>query len=310
MKKKTQNDVTVIDYTQEVLNKVNEIYENQELRNKALFILYLINRGTNNDPERGYQLNATNHREIFSFNGVEYVELFKPLVLNGMVECTTPHAKGKASKRYRITNPFKWEKNKGEIKKVYKGEEYELMPKYIQQFHIDKQVVKSMNDTSWAKNYQYISKQVVNEDMEHTIKVMQNQMLMMQEVIELMQIQLNEQNELINTLNSKNIVDHRNTTVENHDIESKPLFPEDEIFDFEVEAVEESQHVGIPANDEYTKFIESKLKLAKIQPMYWSNAIAYIKENKEANPIEFSKLIGISTASSQVVINKIKQYWN
>lgn len=107
-------------------------------------------------------------------------------------------------------------------------------------------------------------------------------------------------------------------------MESKPMFPEDdEIFDFELPALEEniievngvteSHHGVIPstANDEFDIFIENKLKSAKVQPIYWQNAIQYIKENKEASSaIELGKLISISTASTQVIINKVKQYWN
>ena len=179
-------DVTVIDYTNVVLNKVNEIYSNQDLKNKALFILYLINRGSNLDPELGYQLNVTNHRNILGFNGSEFKELFDPLVSNGVIKCTTPHSKGKASKRYIITQPYKWVKNQGEIKNIYKGENYYEFPKYIQQFHLDNRVVKNAEETIWSKNYQYVPKEELTKEMQSEFKEMQYKVTIMEELIDSM----------------------------------------------------------------------------------------------------------------------------
>lgn len=333
---KNKKDVTVLDFTQKLNDKVNEIYENQELRNKALFILYLINRGTNNDV-RGYQLNVTNHRDIFSYNGVEWAKLFNPLIENEIIECTTPHSKGKSSKFYKINNSYQWVRNKGEIKVEYRGEDFDSLPQYIQQFHLDKQVVKSSTDTKWSKNYYYVPKEIITEDEREAMTELKNKMFFMGEAIDLMRIEFEKQieelknqniqlkTEIENLKNNTTVVAEQVQTIEEVpapevDYDNTPLFVDDEddnfgfVFPNEqvqpkiVEAESNSYPIVV---DEFTKYIENKLKSAKVQPIYWNNAIKYIKENKEAsNPIELGKLISISTGSSQVIINKVKQYWN
>jgi len=337
---KNKKDVTVLDLTQKLNDKVNEIYSNQELRNKAIFILYLINRGSNNDV-RGYQLNVTNHRDIFSYNGVEWAKLFNPLLENEIIECTTPHSKGKSSKFYKINNSYQWVKNKGEIKVEYRGEDFDSLPQYIQQFHLDKQVVKSTNDTKWSKNYHYVVKEIITEDERETMIELKNKMFFMSETIDLMRIEFEKQieglknqniqlkTEIENLKNNTTVVAEQVQTIEEvpasaevkpEAVENKSFFVDDEDDDFGFVFANEQEKIKLQQPqiieqahtvDEYTKFIENKLKSAKVQPIYWNNAIKYIKENKEAsNAIELGKLISISTGSSQVIINKVKQYWN
>lgn len=103
-------------------------------------------------------------------------------------------------------------------------------------------------------------------------------------------------------------------------VENTPFFNDEEDDDFgfifpnEQEKLKLAQPQIIeqahPA-DEFDSFIITKLKSARVQPVYWNNAIKYIKDKKhEANPIELGKLISISTGSTQVIIKKIQQYLN
>lgn len=126
--------------------------------------------------------------------------------------------------------------------------------------------------------------------------------------------------------NTVKVISHENVLLTNNevetlsDVENTPFFnnEEDDDFGFIFPNEQEKLKLAQPqiieqahTADEFDSFIIAKLKSARVQPVYWNNAIQYIKDKKhEANPIELGKLISISTGSTQVIIKKIQQYWN
>ncbi|WP_185216301.1 hypothetical protein [Sphingobacterium mizutaii] len=293
MSKKLRQDKTTIDYTNVVLEKVNELYENHLLRDRALFILYLINRGTNQDKEKGYQLNVTNHQNIFSVNGEDWYKIFNPLVENNIIECTTKHVKGKVSKFFKINEPYFWVKNKGEIKKVYLGNEFSQMPRHIQQFHLDNQVVKSAKDTLWSKNYNYVPKSIMTEKDKETMNELKVEITMMREMMELMQISFKEKIE----------------SLENEIKELKaPISEETQTF---AEPISEETHHGeFPINEDYKCYIQMKLRSAKVDAGYWDGAINYIMNNRNIDTVVLSEKIKMSNGATMQLMNKINRFWN
>ncbi|VTP97677.1 hypothetical protein [Sphingobacterium daejeonense] len=85
---KNKQDLTIYDFTGEVEKKIKEIYPTKELQEKALLLIYLINRADG----LGYQINVRNHRVFFgNLNGNKWNELFKPLLSNSLIVCTSSH---------------------------------------------------------------------------------------------------------------------------------------------------------------------------------------------------------------------------
>jgi len=330
-------DVTIYDFTVEVQNKVKEIYTTKEMQEKALLLVYLINRADG----LGYQVNVRNHRAFYgNLNGVKWNELFQPLITNNLIFRTSSHEVGNKSKTYTTTKQYKWKPNTGEIKRRFYGEEFKLMPEYIQKFHLDNHLVVNPSKSLWSDNYHYVSKEIMTDDERETMQDLKNNMFFMKEAIELMQIEINRLNKKVEALENVISNDEVNTiaieevkedlpTIEEFEVietpsdvesvESKAFFndDEDDNFGFIFPNEQEQQIIAEPVNvtstpvDDFDSFLITKLKSARVQPVYWQNAIQYIKEKKhEVNPIELGKLISISTGSTQVIIKKIQQYWN
>jgi len=155
----------IVDYTQKVKEKVQEIYSTEAEANKAIFLVYLINRGTNNT--QGYQLNKDNHRQLFGANGQVWKNLFQPLIDNNVIMCTSTHQDGVKSQTFAINNVYKWEVNDGEIKDRYT--EYNSMPRFIQKYLVDGYVVAGAKQTKWSKDYQYVKEDKINMEAKEEI---------------------------------------------------------------------------------------------------------------------------------------------
>lgn len=221
---KNKKDVTVLDYTKELETKVKEIYNNNLLEEKALFLLYLINRGMQIDIE-GYQVNVTSHRNILGLqSGKDWVPFFNKLIDAGIIICTTPHIAGTKSRKYIMSKKYYWKKNTGEIKKRFYGEQYNTMNRTMQQFHVDGQVVRLVKESKWSKNYQYIAK----ED-ETNNTSLENRISMLEEMMELMGLKIKEQANEIAELKEKinnNIQPEVEVVVQENVIENKKVEPE------------------------------------------------------------------------------------
>lgn len=95
----------IVDYTNKVKSKIEELFKNATEANKAVFLVYLINRGTSNT--QGYQLNKENHRHLFGVNGVQWSSLIQPLIENNVIMCTSTHQDGVKSQTFAINNVYK-----------------------------------------------------------------------------------------------------------------------------------------------------------------------------------------------------------
>lgn len=178
----------IVDYTQKVKEKVQEIYSTEAEANKAIFLVYLINRGTNNT--QGYQLNKDNHRQLFGANGQVWKNLFQPLIDNNIIMRVGAHKDGVKSESFAISNVYKWSVNDGEIKDRYT--EYITMPKFIQKFLVDGFVVKGAKQTKWSKDYQYVQEDKINMEVKEEIAQLKYNMSLMEELVASMQQQINE----------------------------------------------------------------------------------------------------------------------
>ncbi len=195
----------IVDYTQKVKEKVQEIYSTEAEANKAIFLVYLINRGTNNT--QGYQLNKDNHRQLFGANGQVWKNLFQPLIDNNIIMRVGAHKDGVKSESFAINNVYKWEVNNGEIKDRYT--EYNSMPKYIQKFLVDGYVVKGVKQTKWCKEYQYVKEDKINMEAQEKITQLEFKVSILEELVQSMQQQINE---LVN--GNKNIIGQPSTAIE------------------------------------------------------------------------------------------------
>ncbi|WP_313552978.1 hypothetical protein [Sphingobacterium multivorum] len=195
----------IVDYTQKVKEKVKEIYKSEAEGNKAIFLVYLINRGTNNT--QGYQLNKDNHRQLFGANGQVWKNLFQPLIDNNIIMRVGAHKDGVKSESFAISNVYKWSVNDGEIKDRYT--EYSSMPKYIQKFLVDGYVVASSKQTKWSKDYQYVQENKINMEAQEKITQLEFKVSILEELVQSMQEQINQ---LVN--NNNNIVVQPSTDIE------------------------------------------------------------------------------------------------
>ncbi len=173
----------IVDYTQKVKEKVQEIYSTEAEANKAIFLVYLINRGTQNT--QGYQLNKDNHRQLFGANGMVWKNLFQPLIDNNIIMRVGAHKDGVKSESFAINNVYKWCVNDGEIKDRYT--DYSSMPKYIQKFLVDGYVVAGAKQTKWSKDYQFIQEDKINMEAQEEIAQLKYKMSLMEELIDSMQ---------------------------------------------------------------------------------------------------------------------------
>lgn len=210
----------IVDYTNKVKEKVKEIYNTEAEANKGIFLVYLINRGTNNT--QGYQLNKENHRQLFGANGQVWKNLFQPLIDNNIIMRVGAHKDGVKSESFAISNVYKWSVNNGEVKDRYT--EYSSMPKYIQKFLVDGYVVAGAKQTKWSKDYQYIQEDKINMEAQEKINQLEFKVTMMEELldsqkeqIEIMQRQLNQ------LLNNNNIT----SNIEKPKLEDTPFFHEE-----------------------------------------------------------------------------------
>jgi len=178
----------IVDYTNKVKSKIEELYKNATEANKAIFLLYLINRGTSNT--QGYQLNKENHRHLFGVNGVQWSSLIQRLIDNNIIMRVGAHKDGVKSESFAINNVYKWEVNNGEIKDRYT--EYYAMPRYIQKYLVDGYVVANAKQTKWSKDYQYVQEDKINMEAKEEIAQLKYKMSLMEELIDSMQQQINE----------------------------------------------------------------------------------------------------------------------
>lgn len=211
----------LVDYTNKVKSKIEELYKNATEANKAIFLVYLINRGTSNT--QGYQLNKENHRHLFSVNGVQWSSLIQPLIDNNIIMRVGAHKDGVKSESFAINNVYKWIPNDGEIKDRYT--EYITMPKFIQKFLVDGFVVAGAKQTKWSKDYQYVQEDKINMEAKEEIAQLKYKMSLMEELIASMQQQINE------------LVSNNNTTsktieeIEKPKLEDTPFFHDEEEID-------------------------------------------------------------------------------
>ncbi|WP_312746002.1 hypothetical protein [Sphingobacterium multivorum] len=195
----------IVDYTNKVKSKIEQLYKNATEANKAVFLVYLINRGTSNT--KGYQLNKENHRHLFGVNGVQWSSLIQPLIDNNVIMCTSTHQDGVKSQTFAINNVYKWIPNDGEIKDRYT--EYNSMPKFIQKFLVDGYVVAGVKQTKWSKEYQYVQEDKINMEAKEEIEQLKYKMSLMEELVASMQQQINE---LVN--GNKNNIGQPSTAIE------------------------------------------------------------------------------------------------
>lgn len=186
----------IVDYTKKVKEKVKEIYKSEAEANKAIFLVYLINRGTQNT--QGYQLNKDNHRQLFGANGMVWKNLFQPLIDNNIIMRVGAHKDGVKSESFAINNVYKWEVNNGEIKDRYT--DYSSMPKYIQKFLVDGYVVAGAKQTKWSKNYQYVKEDKINMEAKEEIAQLKYKMSLMEEFIDSIKQHMTEQKQQIDLM--------------------------------------------------------------------------------------------------------------
>lgn len=186
----------IVDYTQKLKDKVKEIYSTEAEANKAIFLVYLINRGTANT--QGYQINKENHRQLFGANGQVWKNLFQPLIDNNIIMRVGAHKDGVKSESFAINNVYKWIPNEGDIKDRYT--EYNAMPKYIQKFLVDGYVVAGAKQTKWSKDYQYFQEDKINMEAQEKITQLEYKLSLMEEFIDSIKQHMTEQKQQIDLM--------------------------------------------------------------------------------------------------------------